>query len=74
MLEAYKISSGRRFLDAAFAVERRLMSATRRTGELDYCQGDTLGVGLYSRIFSIMPFAQGIALKLSKELNGYANR
>lgn len=74
MLEAYRIGLDRLFLDAAFAAERALISSTRRNGALDYCQGDTLGTGSYSRIFSVMPFAQGIALRLSKELNGYANR
>lgn len=73
MLESYWITRDPRFLDAAFRAERRLMSSTRRNGELDYCQGDTKGIGYYSRTFSIMPFAQGMALKLSKELNVYAN-
>ena len=40
---------------------------TRRNGVIDYCQGDTYGIGYYSKLFSVMPFAQGLALKLSKE-------
>lgn len=73
MLRSYQINRDPRFIDAAFKAERRLMSSTRRTGELDYCQGDTKGIGYYSHIFSIMPFAQGMAIKLSKELNTYAH-
>ena len=74
MLEAYRIEGDGAFLEAARAVERRLMQATRRSGALDWCQGDTLGTGIYSRAFSVMPFAQGVVLRLSKELNMYANR
>jgi len=73
MVNAYRISSDLRFLDAAFRTEARLMKSTRRTGAIDFCQGDTKGIGYYSTTFSIMPFAQGIALKLSKELNTYAH-
>ncbi|WP_029906700.1 glycoside hydrolase family 88 protein [Prevotella sp. 10(H)] len=74
MINAYRISSDSRFLDAAFRAEKQLMASTRRTGAIDLCQGDTKGIGYYSTTFSVMPFAQGIALKLSKELNAYANR
>ena len=69
MVNAYRISSDQRFLDAAFGAEKQLMTVTRRTGAIDCCQGDTKGIGYYSMTFSVMPFAQGIALKLSKELN-----
>lgn len=74
MVNAYQINSDIRFLDAAFQVEKQLMRLTRRTGAIDFCQGDTKGIGYYSTSFSVMPFAQGIALKLSKDLNAYANR
>ncbi|MBK5721509.1 hypothetical protein JGH11_11560 [Dysgonomonas sp. Marseille-P4677] len=74
MVSAYRINSDRRFLDAAFRAEMQLMRQTRRTGAIDFCQGDTKGIGCYSTFFSVMPFAQGIALKFSKELNKYAHR
>lgn len=74
MIKAYQINNDKKYLNAAFKIERRLMRATRRTGEIDYCQGDTKGIGYYSHTFSVMPFAQGLALKLSKELNKYENR
>ncbi|WP_165021609.1 hypothetical protein [Dysgonomonas sp. ZJ279] len=73
MVNAYRINSDTRFLDAAFRIEKQLMRQTRRTGAIDFCQGDTKGIGYYSTSFSVMPFAQGIALKLSKDLNEYAN-
>lgn len=38
-------------------------------GALDYCQGDTKGIGMYSNIFRRMPFAQGILLKLINNYN-----
>lgn len=70
-LTAYKLSKEARFLDAAKKIERALMGSTRRDGALDYCQGDTNGIGYYSRIFSVMPFAQGLMVKLSKQLDTY---
>ena len=45
------------------------MKATRRNGAVDYCQGDTYGIGYYSQIFSVMPFVQGLTLMLSKQLD-----
>lgn len=73
MVNAYRINSDKRFLDAAFRVEKQLMRQTRRNGAIDSCQGDTKGIGHYSAYYSVMPFAQGIALRLSKALNEYAN-
>lgn len=73
MLHAYRISLDSVFLDAAFRAESRLMKSTRRNGAVDFCQGDTKDIGHYSSTFSIMPFAQGITLMLSKGLNAYAH-
>lgn len=69
MLTAYRISAEPCFLDAAFGVEKALMGVTRRNGALDMCQGDTKGIGMYSDVWGVMPFAQGMALRLSVELN-----
>lgn len=41
-----------------------LMRNTRRSGEIDFSQGDTKGIGIYSQTFDIMPFTQGIATRL----------
>ena len=68
-LVAYEFSKDARFLEAAQRIEKALMAATRRDGALDYCQGDTYGIGYYSKVFSVMPFAQGLLVKFSKQLN-----
>lgn len=47
---------------------RFIMSVTRRNGEVDFAQGDTMGIGNYSRRFEPMPAAQGFALVLAKEI------
>lgn len=70
---AYQISYDKRFLSAAFRIEKALMQATRRNGALDYCQGDTYGIGYYSHLFTVMPFAEGLALLLSKKLNEFVD-
>ncbi len=67
--EAHRVTGDERFMVAARATRRRLMSATRRNGAIDHCQGDTLGPGLYSRRLSTMPFAQGAALALARKLD-----
>lgn len=46
-----------------------LMSVTRRNGEIDFSQGDTKGIGLYSTTYDIMPFTQGMALRAISILN-----
>lgn len=45
-----------------------IMSVTRRNGEVDFAQGDTMGIGNYSRRFESMPAAQGFALVLAQEV------
>ena len=40
-----------------------LMSVTRKNGEVDFSQGDTKDIGVYSMLFDILPFAQGFALR-----------
>ena len=45
-----------------------LMSVTNSNGAVDYCQGDTIGIGAYSRNFGIMPFAEAFALRMQEEI------
>jgi unsaturated rhamnogalacturonyl hydrolase len=45
-----------------------LMSVTNSDGAIDYCQGDTIGIGVYSRNFGIMPFAEAFALRMQEEI------
>ena len=40
-----------------------LQSVTRRNGAIDFSQGDTKGIGVYSQEFDILPFTQGFALR-----------
>lgn len=40
-----------------------LKQVTMKNGAIDLCQGDTHGIGIFSRAFDIMPFAQGFALR-----------
>lgn len=40
-----------------------LMKNTRRSGKIDFSQGDTKGIGIYSEVFDILPFTQGMALR-----------
>lgn len=71
MMKSFELTGNKKYIACAFRIEKALMSATRRDGSLDYCQSDTMGIGYYSQIFSTMPFAQGLALLLSKELDKY---
>lgn len=40
-----------------------LETVTRRDGAIDFSQGDTKGIGVYSQNFDILPFTQGYALR-----------
>ena len=40
-----------------------LMKVTRRNGAIDFSQGDTKGIGVYSQQFDILPFTQGFCLR-----------
>ena len=40
-----------------------LMSITRRDGSIDFSQGDTKDIGVYSMLFDILPFTQGITCR-----------
>lgn len=40
-----------------------LMKVTRRNGSIDFSQGDTKDIGVYSLLFDILPFTQGFAIR-----------
>lgn len=42
-----------------------LMKVARRNGTIDFSQGDTNGIGVYSQNFDIMPFTQDFTLRAS---------
>lgn len=46
-----------------------LMSVTRRSGVVDFSQGDTKDIGVYSMLFNIMPFTQGFCIRLMHAFN-----
>lgn len=42
-----------------------LMRVTRRNGEVDFSQGDTKDIGVYSMLFNILPFTQGFCIRVN---------
>ena len=44
------------------------MKVTRRNGVIDFCQGDTKGIGLYATTFDLMPFVQGLTIRLVESI------
>ncbi|MFC4320709.1 glycoside hydrolase family 88 protein [Litchfieldia salsa] len=40
-----------------------LMSVTRKSGAVDFSQGDTKDIGVYSSLFNILPFTQGFSIR-----------
>jgi len=41
-----------------------LMRVTRRSGAVDFSQGDTKDIGVYSMLFGILPFTQGLCIRM----------
>ena len=42
---------------------QNLQTVTQRNGAIDFSQGDTKAIGVYSKEFSILPFTQGFCLR-----------
>lgn len=40
-----------------------LMKVTRKNGSVDFSQGDTKDIGVYSTLFNILPFTQGFCMR-----------
>lgn len=57
------------YTQAAIRCRNRLMKATKITGVVDECQGDTIDIGIFSERFAPMPFAQGMTLRLAAVLD-----
>lgn len=52
--------------DCTLAQEKALQylkKVTRRSGAIDFSQGDTKAIGVYSQQFAILPFTQGFCLR-----------
>ena len=63
-----EIFGNKKYLKSAKQCRKFIMTVTNNNGIIDYCQGDTLGIGVYSRCFDYMPFAQGYALRMQKTI------
>lgn len=50
--------------DAAHKALQYLKSVTQRNGVVDYSQGDTKTIGVYSQKFETLPFSQGFVLRI----------
>jgi len=65
---AFIITKEVRLLNASKACLNCLMKVTRRSGAIDFCQGDTKGIGIYATTFDVMPFVQGLTIRLAESL------
>ena len=65
--KCYEITSKKQYQEVSERCIKALMKNTRRNGEIDFSQGDTKGIGIYSLTYDIMPFTQGIATRLKIE-------
>lgn len=45
----------------------KLRTVTKITGAIDWCQGDTKGIGIFAQTYDIMPFAQGMAVRAMRK-------
>ncbi len=66
--EAAKLSGNNVYTVRALAAKKYLISVTRRDGKVDFAQGDTMGIGNYSRRFEPLPTAQGFTLRMLDEM------
>lgn len=63
---AWFLANADKVIDCKMAKEKALnylMKVTRRNGAIDFSQGDTKGIGVYSQQFDILPFTQGFCLR-----------
>ncbi|PEU83532.1 hypothetical protein CN386_05870 [Bacillus cereus] len=69
MLSASKIDGiSNECLESADKAINYLMKVTRRNGVVDFSQGDTKDIGVYSLLFNILPFTQGFCIRM---INSY---
>ncbi|PEJ30587.1 glycoside hydrolase family 88 protein [Bacillus pseudomycoides] len=72
MLNASKIEKvSKECLDSTEKAMSYLMKVTRKDGAVDFSQGDTKDIGVYSTLFNILPFTQGFCIRL---INSYLSR
>ncbi|MGG0185170.1 glycoside hydrolase family 88 protein [Bacillus rhizoplanae] len=69
MLNASKIEEiSNKCLESADKAISYLMKVTRKNGVVDFSQGDTKDIGVYSMLFNILPFTQGFCIRM---INSY---
>ncbi|PLR68732.1 glycoside hydrolase family 88 protein [Bacillus sp. UMB0893] len=56
-------------LESAERAISYLMQVTRKNGSVDFSQGDTKDIGVYSSSFDILPFTQGFCMRLISYYN-----
>ncbi|MDD6276415.1 MAG: glycoside hydrolase family 88 protein [Clostridia bacterium] len=61
-----KLIDDKSLLTSADKILGHLMTRTRRSGIIDFSQGDTRGIGFYSDSLCVMPAAQGFAVAAYK--------
>lgn len=67
---AGKITKREKYTSAAEKAVKYLFTVTRKDGTVDYSQGDTMGIGFYSSVFSVVPATQGFAIRAFLALEG----
>ena len=59
----YEIFSKEKYKQVKEKCMNKLLSCTRISGSIDWCQGDTKDIGVFAQTYDLMPFAQGMALR-----------
>lgn len=68
-IHVYEWTKNETYLQATKKCIESLMQVTRRNGVIDFCQGDTKGIGVYAETFEPMPFVQGLTVRLTNKYN-----
>lgn len=63
LLRVAEFGIGERSEEQAIRAIQYLMTVTRRSGAVDFSQGDTKDIGDYSTLFNILPFTQGFCIR-----------
>ncbi|MEY8349302.1 glycoside hydrolase family 88 protein [Bacillus cereus] len=72
MLNASKIDGiSSECMDSVERAMHYLMQVTRKDGAVEFSQGDTKDIGVYSTLFNILPFTQGFCIR---SINFYLNK
>lgn len=62
-LRCYEIFNEDKYKIISEKCINKLKTVTRINGAIDWCQGDTKGIGVFSQTYDIMPFAQGYIIR-----------